>query len=250
MRLQLLILLSLISLLSLGQKQLQLTYQYYDFETGNPDAKIEVVATADYCYSNTLTNVKCVQYGGDIPYVVTLEHIIFKDYTKNALYYEERNHVFVSEELKQFNWKVLSEKDTILGYPCTKAITDYRGRSYTAWFTTKLPWRAAPWKFHGLPGVLLKVVSKDKKLDMTANKLKITDGEEKKNPYKNQKFIDYNSFVKVYLKKRKEWRDHVKAKSERLGVPALAPDPIRIEIIVDKDGYSREEAVKRFQKMK
>lgn len=39
----------------------------------------------------------------------------------------------------------------------------FRGRSYVAWFTMDIPIENGPWKFAGLPGLILKVYD-DKKL--------------------------------------------------------------------------------------
>lgn len=61
------------------------------------------------------------------------------------------------EEIK-FNWEIKSSQDTIiLGYPCQKATTTYGGRKYIAYFSVELPFNDGPYKFHGLPGLILKI---------------------------------------------------------------------------------------------
>ena len=54
-------------------------------------------------------------------------------------------------------WTVCEEFRTINDYSCQKATTSYMGRDYTAWFTLDIPVPEGPWKFYGLPGMILEV---------------------------------------------------------------------------------------------
>lgn len=54
-------------------------------------------------------------------------------------------------------WQITIDTTTILGYPCQKATAVFRGRSYEAWFSPEIPINDGPWKFFGLPGLILKI---------------------------------------------------------------------------------------------
>jgi GLPGLI family protein len=63
------------------------------------------------------------------------------------------------EPLPIFEWKFLpdSVSTKVLGYECNAAETSFRGRHYRVWFTMEIPFSFGPWKFRGLPGLILKV---------------------------------------------------------------------------------------------
>lgn len=61
------------------------------------------------------------------------------------------------DELGSLPWKITESTDTILNYSCQKATLHFRGREYTAWFAADIPVNDGPWKFMGLPGLILKV---------------------------------------------------------------------------------------------
>lgn len=59
-------------------------------------------------------------------------------------------------------WKLVNEKKTINGYDCRKAETSFAGRNYIAWYAEEIPMSDGPYKFQGLPGLILEVTD-DKK---------------------------------------------------------------------------------------
>lgn len=68
-----------------------------------------------------------------------------------------------SDSIPSFAWNYSTEQgDTILGYECQKATVAFAGRTYTAWFTTEIPLPYGPYKFGGLPGLILRLQDADK----------------------------------------------------------------------------------------
>lgn len=89
---------------------------------------------------------------------------IFKNYPTNKMTATEQAGAFILggnykyiEDIPSFHWKVESDTTTILSYSCQKATTTFRRRNYTAWFASEIPSNNGPWKFGGLPGLILKI---------------------------------------------------------------------------------------------
>ncbi len=62
------------------------------------------------------------------------------------------------EESDLFNWNIHPETKEIAGYQAQKATTHFAGREYVAWFTTELPFPDGPYKFNGLPGLIVELM--------------------------------------------------------------------------------------------
>ena len=62
---------------------------------------------------------------------------------------------YYTEPWPLMTWTLGTEHQTIIGYDCQKATCHWRGRDYEAWFTAAIPVKAGPWKFGGLPGLIL-----------------------------------------------------------------------------------------------
>lgn len=63
----------------------------------------------------------------------------------------------VSEPL-ELTWNIMANSDTIISnYKCKKATTFYGDRHYEAWYTIEIPISDGPYKFKGLPGLIVKL---------------------------------------------------------------------------------------------
>ena len=70
-------------------------------------------------------------------------------------------HHKYTENMPVQNWTLLEDTASIAGYLCQKATCMFRGRNFEAWFTPEIPIGNGPWKFGGLPGLILKVYDAD-----------------------------------------------------------------------------------------
>lgn len=61
------------------------------------------------------------------------------------------------QEKIEYQWVIENETQEIMGYNCKKATTTYAGREWVAWFTLDIPVSAGPYKFRGLPGLIIKI---------------------------------------------------------------------------------------------
>lgn len=59
------------------------------------------------------------------------------------------------------DWKLINESQTINTFSCKKATLHYKGRDWVAWYTPEIPLPYGPYKFTGLPGLVVKIESED-----------------------------------------------------------------------------------------
>ena len=64
---------------------------------------------------------------------------------------------YVYEEPTPLIWSILPATATVAGYACQRATTTFGGRQWEAWFTRAVPVSDGPYKFYGLPGLIVKV---------------------------------------------------------------------------------------------
>jgi GLPGLI family protein len=79
----------------------------------------------------------------------------------------------------KFDWKISNEKQKIGEYNTQKATTSFGGRNWNAWFSNDIPLQDGPYKFHGLPGLIVKIEDADKNYswELKGNK-KVNDFQE------------------------------------------------------------------------
>ncbi|UOE38253.1 MULTISPECIES: GLPGLI family protein [Chryseobacterium] len=125
-----------------------------------------------------------------------INYSVEKDKKSQKTTFKDRigRDIYAYEEDRPLDWKVLAETTKIGDYKVQKAETEFAGRKWTAWFTTDLPYQDGPYKFTGLPGLIIKVEdsSGDYSFDLMKN-------------YKISDFPEMNQFGNIIKLKRKDY---------------------------------------------
>lgn len=99
-----------------------------------------------------------------------------------------------SEIIPVQNWEFHKETLAVHGYLCHKATCHFRGRNYVAWYTKEIPVSNGPWKFGGLPGLILKVYDTQRLYTFECVKI-----EKNKYPIKRYDFESYQLIDRLEL---------------------------------------------------
>ena len=82
-----------------------------------------------------------------------------KELTERDILYDEAGFLefgCYTDPFSEQHWQIGDSIKQVLGYECQMAEMDYHGRHWTVWFATDIPLQDGPWKFHGLPGLILE----------------------------------------------------------------------------------------------
>ena len=82
-----------------------------------------------------------------------------------------QNHYIYQEDIN-LKWELLPGNKEVLGYSCKKAKMEYAGRVWYAWYTYEIPLNAGPYKFKGLPGLILEIYDEELIFNFKAISLK------------------------------------------------------------------------------
>jgi len=88
----------------------------------------------------------------------SMRNWVFKNTPKQGYQYFTHDPGWISTRDRTdslFTWILLEGDSIVCDYPCKKAQTTFRGRTWTVWYTLDLPYSDGPWKFCGLPGLVL-----------------------------------------------------------------------------------------------
>jgi len=85
---------------------------------------------------------------------------VYKDYQNEKITVTDnigQHYFYYDDELKSQDWTIEKDTMSVLGYSCRKAVCNWRGRDWEAWFASDIPINEGPWKFYGLPGLVMKL---------------------------------------------------------------------------------------------
>lgn len=142
------------------------------------------------------------------------------------------DNYFIHDKITKPTWNIDSKSTKkVAGYTCIKATTTFRGSNIIAYFTKELPYSAGPFKFFGLPGLILDVRVDNKSFDIwKAEKVEIdykypvnfTPTFKQYSKIEMKKFIDLKD--QLLLKNNKETMDNlpqgvkIQYSTNRLGI--------------------------------
>lgn len=143
-------------------------------------------------------------------YAYKTQLYVFKDRSKEAVtvydYAGMTEYGKYSEPMSEMVWQICDSAKTVLGYECIMATTDYHGRKWTAWFSPEIPVPDGPWKFQGLPGLILEASEPSGVHVFTATGLEQSDMEMVPMIYT---YHNYDSMPRLeMLRSLRQYRDH------------------------------------------
>lgn len=94
----------------------------------------------------------------DIP---RYQYKVYKNHPKGKVTMMDRvlmsGSFLYEEDYPCMTWEYTEDTAIIAGHFTQKAVCDYGGRTWEAWFAPELPFNDGPYKFCGLPGLIIKV---------------------------------------------------------------------------------------------
>ena len=173
-----LLFLMMISFLSAQNQRFMYEYKFVSDSTNKADVKTELMnldttpkGSKFYSYTSYKSdslmrvdlekqlkatgsiNVKTDQRKGFVRYTVA------KNYQNGNVDFRNRigMDAFKVTEDRKIAWKILPNKQKIGNWETQKATTEFGGRKWTAWFCNDIPIQDGPYKFFGLPGIIVKL---------------------------------------------------------------------------------------------
>ncbi len=122
---------------------------------------------------------------------------------ETILHTQVNSKKYAIKENRKMEWTILPENSEIGGMKVQKAQTHYGGRKWIAWFTTEIQLPDGPYRFAGLPGLILSVEDDKSDHQFKFIESKKLAGE----PQRSQ--LDNNEIVITRPQFNKLWKEYV-----------------------------------------
>lgn len=144
--------------------------KFYSYTVYHSDSTMKVDLEKQLAATGSI-NIKTDMRKGLVKYTITKKYPKYEVFLHNRLFTDKYK---VSEE-RPIVWKITSDKQKIGEWEVQKAEADFAGRHWSAWFTTEIPIQDGPYKFHGLPGLIVKLEDQTKSHVFTLQAVKNID---------------------------------------------------------------------------
>lgn len=126
--------------------------------------------------SSVYTSLDNIARNLDIPGARPGPGVPFKPVTFDDLYFFAKekklisrqkfmsSYYLIDEAEQKINWKITKDTASFAGIPCKKAIANFKGRNWTAWYAPEMPFQSGPWKLNSLPGLIIEAYDEKKEV--------------------------------------------------------------------------------------
>ncbi|MDP9954904.1 GLPGLI family protein [Epilithonimonas hungarica] len=210
--------------------------KYYSYTVFNSDSLMKADLEKQLAATGSI-NVRTDMQKGSVRYSVTKTYPDYKINLHRRLSMDAYN---ISDDRK-INWKISSAKEKIGEWNAQKAEADFAGRHWIAWFSTEIPIQDGPYKFQGLPGLIVKIEDRTGSHKMELKGIKNIQGELNVNVFE-AKEIAVNS--KQFQKVIKEYEN-----DPTKGIKQIQMGGASI-VLTGKDGTSTKIAKEQEERLK
>ncbi|WP_261509795.1 GLPGLI family protein [Chryseobacterium paludis] len=159
----------------------------------------------------------------------------------NSQFYESVGMTLLSYNSPVINnWKLINETKVINSIACKKAEVHYKGREWTAWYSTDIPFPYGPYKFSGLPGLIVKITDKTGDYDfelvksISSSNLRGKVVTVNKARYRNPKLVTKNELTQAAISSRQ----NAKYELEKMGTVFSQEPKRQTTNVTEKKGYN------------
>jgi GLPGLI family protein len=217
-----------------GQLQIDIEKKHTIFHIGKINNNIiesnPTITTSDYSLNYTIKHKD-------------RERFIEINFNDRSIYSKETHRgkvYYIKDTVYNFNWNLdYSEQKKIGNLLCKKSTTNYRGRNYTAWYTMEIPLGYGPYKFQGLPGLIVSVRDDSGTFNWTLTSYKATT---QKPQFK------YNATLKPFMNVQEYYKEirYPSDNKQQNIVQSRLPKGIKL-ISVSSDAHIRKGIETKFE---
>lgn len=153
----------------------------------------------------------------DAYYQDEIGNVVLKDFINKKILHRE---IFITKpyllerDLEKINWEITNENKQIGDFKATLAKCSFNGREYEAWFTPEIPFNDGPWKFHGLPGLILEVTDSKNEYSYVLSRVVFDSNLKPIKKINKSNKVDLITFYKGYEIESKDLQSKILSKSD------------------------------------
>ena len=169
----------------------------------------------------------------------SLGFMVYYNASRDSLMARERldgKLYYVQDTFSRPFWNYMDSTRIIHDQLCFMATTTFRGRNYTAWYSSALEVPFGPWKLVGLPGLILEVFTETGELGFSADSINLAQQVTIEMPPVKNMIDLYDSWAPYLSERMKTINKVQKDRDERL----LPDGTYFVEFIVPKYHSSLE----------